>query len=68
MNVVPLIIGLLIIAAISAQVLAFFVTLRIRRNSAGKEDNVIEFAEHKDRFENEVPPEKQVQEPAGGCD
>ena len=64
MNVVPLITALLIIAAITTQVLAFFVTFRIRRNSAMKEENVLDFADYKDRLDkNETLPEKQVQEP-----
>ena len=46
----PLIIVLLIIAAIGVQVLAFFVTLRIRRNAALKEDNVLTEAQVQESF------------------
>ena len=47
--------------AIGAQVVAFFVTLRIRRNAAGKEGNVLKFADYKDRSESETAPEKHLQ-------
>ena len=61
MNGAPLIIALLIIAAITVQVVVFFVTLRIRRKSAEKEENVVDFADYKDRFESGNRPETQVQ-------
>ena len=62
MNVVPLITALLIIAAIMAQVFAFFVTLRLRRNLAEKEDNILDFADYKDKPENETLSVTQAQE------
>ena len=63
MNAVALVIGLLILVAVASQVVAFVITLRIRRRSAlrrsadDEEGNVLDFSEWKDRIKSEAPPE-----------
>jgi len=55
MNMVPLVIGLLILVAIASQAVAFIITLRLRRKAGEKEDSVLDFSEWKDRIKSEEP-------------
>ena len=66
MTAVPLIMTLLIIAAVLAQAVSFFVTYRIRRKlyEDEREDNVIDFTGYKNRFdEKKIPLKTKARKP-----